>query len=166
MTQKEEAKDVSEIKKEFGWNLSGDSPDNPRSKFFFEADAEKIQDALTRRDAEVKILEDRLKDFEFLTGAGREDVRYSANKIASLESEIAELKNQIAEGGMKYDDEVIKNSRLQSTLQRSVEVIKPFAEEYEHGMNPGNLKGKRASWDCFAKAKSFLQSLPTEGGGK
>lgn len=99
--------EIGEIKQRFGWDLIGDSINNPRNKYFFEADAEKIADALRKEMARADLLqaeldspdldvsgieelEARLKLAEGLAEA-LERIIYSTNKIRGVT--LASIKN-------------------------------------------------------------------------
>lgn len=79
------------IVKEFGWDLTGDSPDNPRSKFFFEADAEKIM---------IFLEKDKLV-------------------IQQLEASLKESQDKVAQWITDYDELESENHRIQSRLQEA-----------------------------------------------
>lgn len=130
------------IVKEFGWDLTGDSPDNPRSKFFFEADAEKIM---------IFLEKDKLV-------------------IQQLEASLKESQDKVAQWITDYDELESENHRIQSRLQeaekevarlRKYEPVEPFivVDGKKIPYSPDEVSRLREELKCWENDSGLTKEL-------
>lgn len=121
----ERTPETDEIKKLFGWDLMNDGPNNPRNKFFFEADAEKIASAIrTERQARETAEGRYAVNFKMLQVADKQIADLKA-RLEAAEKRVAELEGEIAmtesNFEMTYESQSERISELEGAINKCLQ---------------------------------------------
>lgn len=153
------------IVKEFGWDLTGDSPDNPRSKFFFEADAEKIMIFLEKDKLVIQQLEASLKESQDKVAQWITDYDELESENHRIQSRLQEAERDKLTEFAISEERQKKIERLEAELSRHKAVVEAAKKLPElECKNVGNFKQPHCEVCGFYEALASLDGDKLQGG--